>query len=141
MQFYRSVFPELTTVETIEYPDAVPGPATMMSIEFELFGNRYTAFNGGPGHPFTDAISIMVSVQTQEDIDRCWDAFLGNGGQEIACGWIQDRWGMSWQIVPGEVMGQTLGGSDPAGARRATEAMLAMKKLDIAGLRAAYAGG
>ncbi len=140
VRFYQSLFPQLTTTAVIDYPDEVPGPENMMSIEFELFGNHFVAFQGGPAHPFTDAISIMVSVETQEDIDYYWDAFLANGGQEIACGWIKDKWGLSWQIVPSAVMGETLGGSDPEGAGRAVQAMLKMQKLDIAGLRAAYAG-
>ncbi len=138
--FYKSLFPELTTGEELDYPDSMPGPSGMNSIELTLFGNTFTAFNGGPDHPFTDAISIVVSIETQEDIDRLWDAFLANGGEGVACGWLKDKWGLSWQIVPSTVMGETLGGPDPEGSQRAIAAMLKMQKLDIAKLKQAAAG-
>ncbi|MDQ1545565.1 MAG: hypothetical protein QOH69_469, partial [Actinomycetota bacterium] len=102
-------------------------------------GREYIAFNGGPGHPFTDAFSVSVTVDTQEELDDAWDRLLEGGGKPIACGWLVDRWGLSWQIVP-TVLEEFMKSSEPGVAERATKAMLGMVKLDIAALKAAAAG-
>jgi predicted 3-demethylubiquinone-9 3-methyltransferase (glyoxalase superfamily) len=112
---------------------------TLMSVVFELDGREYQAFNGGPGHPFTEAISLFVTVSTQEELDAVWDQLLDGGGKPVACGWLVDRFGVSWQIVP-DILGELLADPDPARASRATQAMLGMVKLDFADLRAAADG-
>ena len=117
-----------------------PAPAgTFLSVTFEIDGREYIAFNGGPGHPFTDAFSISVTVDTQEELDDAWDRLLEGGGKPIACGWLVDRWGLSWQIVP-TVLEEFMKSSDPGVAERATKAMMGMVKLDFAALKAAAAG-
>jgi predicted 3-demethylubiquinone-9 3-methyltransferase (glyoxalase superfamily) len=118
------------------------GPApegSLMSVIFEIDGREYQAFNGGPGHPFSDAASLAVSVETQEELDDAWDRLIEGGGQPVACGWLTDRFGLSWQIVPA-VLGELLSDPDSGRSSRALEAMLSMVKLDIAALRAAADG-
>jgi predicted 3-demethylubiquinone-9 3-methyltransferase (glyoxalase superfamily) len=112
---------------------------TLLSVTFEIDGREFVAFNGGPGHPFTDAFSISVIVDTQEELDAAWDRLLEGGGKPIACGWLVDRWGLSWQIVPKQLE-ELMNSSEPGVAERATRAMLSMVKLDIAALKAAAAG-
>lgn len=110
---------------------------TVMTVEFELDGQRFTALNGGPQFPFTEAISLQVGCADQEEVDYYW-AHLSEGGEEGPCGWLKDRYGLSWQIVP-DVLPQLLSG-DPEGAARVTQAFMKMKKFDIAALKQAYAG-
>lgn len=110
-----------------------------MMCSFELRGCRFMALNGGPRFPHTEAFSMFVPCEDQEEVDRLWAALLEGGGVEQQCGWLKDRWGLCWQIVPRMLFG-VIGGPDAAGRERATRAMLAMKKLDIAALEAAYAG-
>jgi two-component system sensor histidine kinase QseC len=110
-----------------------------MNITFELAGQRYFALNGGPHFKFTPAISLFVSCDTQEEVDRYWNALLAGGGKPTQCGWLEDRFGLSWQIVPSVLM-ELLQDKDPARAARTMEAMLKMQKLDIAALKKANAG-
>ena len=108
-------------------------------IDFVLDGTEFQALNAGPGHPFTDAISLSTAADTQEEIDRLWNALTSDGGEPSRCGWLKDRWGLSWQIVP-SVLGEFLTDPDPERAGRVMQAMMAMDKIDIAGLRAAHDG-
>jgi predicted 3-demethylubiquinone-9 3-methyltransferase (glyoxalase superfamily) len=108
-----------------------------MMVSFVLDGLEVQALNGGPEFSFTEAISLSVTAQTQDEIDHLWEQ-LTDGGEPGQCGWLKDRYGLSWQIVP-PVLGELLGGPDPERSRRVMQAMLAMSKIDIAGLRAAYA--
>lgn len=107
-------------------------------MQFELGDREFTALNGGPGFTFNEAISFMVPCANQSEVDRYWDS-LSDGGEESQCGWLKDRFGVSWQIIP-DRLGELLGGSDPEGAQRAMQAMLGMQKLDIAALEKAYEG-
>ncbi len=138
-RFYTSVFPNSSVTEISHYGEAGPRPAgTVMMVAFELDGKPFSALNGGPQFSFDEAISFAVECEDQTEVDHYWDA-LSEGGEEVQCGWLKDRFGISWQVVPSAVS-ETVGGPDPEGAARATRAMLGMKKLDVAALRAAYAG-
>lgn len=112
---------------------------TVMSVSFVIDGHSYQAFNGGPGHPFHDSHSLFVSVKTQDELDRLWNSLTENGGAGVACGWLKDRFGLSWQIVP-EALGELLSDPDSGRSSRALTAMLGMVKLDIAALRSAADG-
>jgi predicted 3-demethylubiquinone-9 3-methyltransferase (glyoxalase superfamily) len=136
-KFYVSVFPNSKIVGVSRYGDGGPGPkGTVMTVTFELHGQRFIALNGGPQFTFTEAISFSVDCKTQEEVDRYWEK-LSDGGEEGPCGWLKDRYGLSWQINP-TVLGQMLSDPDPEKAKRAMEAMLKMKKIDIAALERAY---
>jgi predicted 3-demethylubiquinone-9 3-methyltransferase (glyoxalase superfamily) len=138
-RFYISVFENSRIVEVTHYPEGSPRPAGMvMTVDFELDGERLTAFNGGPEVTFDEAISLQVVCQTQEEIDYYWQR-LCDGGEEGPCGWLTDRYGLSWQVVPAE-MAEIFSDVDPARAQRATQAMLAMGKIDLGALRAAAEG-
>lgn len=138
-QFYVSIFDKARIVNVTRYGDSGPGPkGGVMTVEFELAGQRFIALNGGPHFKFTEAISMAVSCETQEELDHYW-ARLTEGGQEVQCGWLKDKYGLSWQVVPA-AMGRLVGGPDPEGSRRAMQAMMQMKKLDIAALEKAYRG-
>jgi predicted 3-demethylubiquinone-9 3-methyltransferase (glyoxalase superfamily) len=137
---YVSVFPNSRICDVTRYGAAGPGPeGQAMTVVFELDGQRMTALNGGPHFQFSEAISFVVPCETQGEIDAYWDKLTANGGAPGQCGWLKDRFGLSWQIVP-KALAELVGDRDPAKARRATEAMLKMTKLDIAGLRQAHAG-
>ena len=137
--FYVDIFPNSSIHGVVRYPDGSPAPAgTVMTVDFTLDGTRFTALNGGPQFRFTEAISFVVRAETQDDIDRLWDA-LTDGGEPSRCGWLTDRYGLSWQIVPPALI-EMLGDPDPARASRVNQAMLSMGKLDHAALRAAYDG-
>ena len=110
-------------------------PGTAMTVSFRLEGQEFTALNGGPDHNFTDAVSFLVSCETQEEVDAFWSA-LSEGGEEGPCGWLKDRYGLSWQIIP-TALSELLGDPDPGRSQRALQAMLQMRKIDIAGLRRA----
>jgi len=139
-EYYVSLFPNSSITSVSRYPEGGPRPAgEAFGVEFVLDGTEFRALNAGPGHPFTDAISLFISVETQEEVDRLWDALIADGGAPSRCGWLTDRWGLSWQVVP-TVLGEVLTGADQAGASRAMQAMMTMDKLDIAALRAAYDG-
>ena len=137
--FYASVFPRSRVLGVTRYPEGGPGPAgTVMTVEFELDGQRFVGINGGPQFPFTEAVSFQVTCETQEEVDRFWER-LSEGGEEGPCGWLKDRFGLSWQVVP-TGMEELFAHPDPARAQRAMQAMLGMRKLDIAALRAAADG-
>jgi predicted 3-demethylubiquinone-9 3-methyltransferase (glyoxalase superfamily) len=137
--FYVSVFSNSRILEIVRYGDAGPGPAgSVMTVAFELDGLTFTALNGGPLFRFNESLSFVVSCESQAQLDALWQA-LSAGGQQDRCGWLKDRYGLSWQVVPA-VLSQLLGDKDPAKARRTMQAMLKMGKLDIAALQRAHAG-
>jgi predicted 3-demethylubiquinone-9 3-methyltransferase (glyoxalase superfamily) len=139
-RFYASVFKDSKIGRTGHYTEAGPGPAgSVATVEFELNGQRFVALNGGPQYTFNPAVSLTIPCADQAEVDYYWDR-LTDGGQEIACGWLQDKYGLSWQVVPTVFMDMATD-PDPEKVRRVTEAMFTMKKMDIAALQAAYAGG
>lgn len=128
--FYVSLFNNSKIGKVSRYGDAGPGPkGSVMVISFELDGVEFTALNGGPHFKFTPAVSLMVNCDTQEEVDRLWTK-LSEGGRPDRCGWLQDRWGLSWQIVP-TALGKLMGSPDREKANRVMQAMLKMNKLDI----------
>jgi predicted 3-demethylubiquinone-9 3-methyltransferase (glyoxalase superfamily) len=131
--FWSGIFPDTGLVEVSTGPDG-----RVFSGTLRIVGRTFLALNGGPGHPFTDAVSLFVEVADQTELDRYWDALL-DGGTPVACGWIRDRFGLSWQIVP-KRLPELLGDPDPARAKRALDAMMTMTKLDVAALEAAADG-
>lgn len=142
-QFYVSVFPNSRIVNVVHAPADMPGvtKGDPFTVEFELDGQRVEAISAGPSLQLNAAFSFVVDCADQAEIDRYWDALLAGGGQEVACGWLTDRFGLSWQVVPRALYELTLRpDADPAGAARATQAMLSMVKLDVAALEAAYRG-
>lgn len=137
--FYTSVFPNSRVVAVTRYPEGAPREAgTVMTVEFELDGQRFTAINGGPQFTFDEAVSFAITCETQEEIDRYWDT-LSEGGEEGPCGWLKDRFGLSWQVVPAG-MEELFADPDTERQRAAMAAMLQMRKLDIAALRRAADG-
>ncbi len=135
--FYASIFPRSRIVSISRYGEAGPGPqGSVMTVEFELDGQEFIALNGGPQFKFTEAISFSVDCKTQGEVDRFWGK-LSEGGAEGPCGWLKDKYGLSWQINP-TVLGEMLKDPDPEKSRRVMEAMLQMKKIDIKGLKQAY---
>ena len=139
-ELYVGLIPDSRILEVTRYGAGAPQPAgTAMSVTFTLGGVEYQAFNGGPHFRFNEAVSLFVSVDSQEEIDRLWGALAAGGGEPGRCGWIKDRFGLWWQIVP-PILLELVNDPDPDRAARATRAMLAMSKLDIAALRAAHAG-
>ena len=140
MDLYCSIFPDAQVTETSRYGDGAPLPAgTLLTAFFEIAGQRVMVLNGGPAFTPDEAFSFYVGVETQEEIDRYWDALIADGGAPSQCGWLKDRFGVSWQIVP-SMLGQLLSDPDAEKAGRAMQAMLSMGKLDIAGLQRAYDG-
>jgi predicted 3-demethylubiquinone-9 3-methyltransferase (glyoxalase superfamily) len=138
-EFYVSVFPSSRILSTARYPEGAPGPAgTVMTVEWELDGQRFVGINGGPQFTFSEAVSFQITCATQEEIDRYWEV-LGEGGEHGPCGWLKDRFGLSWQVVPAG-MDEVFSDPDPARAQRAMQAMLGMGKLDLAALREAADG-
>ncbi|MDQ3308192.1 MAG: VOC family protein [Actinomycetota bacterium] len=134
--FYTSVFEDSKILGISRYGEAGPGPAgTVLTVSFELRGQEFMALNGGPEFTFSEAVSFQVSCESQEEVDRFWDT-LSAGGEEGPCGWLKDRYGLSWQIIP-TVLPELLGDPDPQKSQRAMEAMLQMHKIDIDGLRRA----
>ncbi len=134
--FYTSIFPNSKIVKVIRCSEAGPGPAgSVLTVEFQLEGLSFVALNGGPHFKFTEAISFVVNCQTQDEVDAYWEK-LSAGGAEVECGWLKDKFGLSWQIVP-TVLLELLGDPDPKKSQRAMKAMLTMKKLDIRALRQA----
>ena len=136
-QFYTSIFKSSKILETSRYGDAGPGPkGSVMVIKFEIAGMEVTALNGGPRFTFSEAFSFVVSCENQEEIDEYWRRLTAGGGQESMCGWLKDKFGFSWQIVPKQ-MGKLMSPKDPQNANRVMQALLQMKKLDIAKLEQA----
>ncbi|GAA2837437.1 VOC family protein [Kitasatospora paracochleata] len=139
--FYTSVFPGSRVVDVQRYGEAGPGVAgTVMTVTFELAGQRFIALNGGPLFPFTEAISLQIDCDSQAEVDAYWAALTEGGGQEVECGWLKDRYGLSWQVVP-KVLMEMISDPDPERSARVTRAMLGMRKLNVQGLRDAYEGG
>ena len=135
--FYTSVFPNSKIVKVARFNEAGPGPAgSAMTVEFQLEGQSFVALNGGPIYKFTEAISFVVNCQTQDEVDAYWEK-LSAGGSEIQCGWLKDKFGLCWQIVP-TVLFELLSDPDPKKAKHVMEAMFTMKKLDIHALKQAY---
>jgi predicted 3-demethylubiquinone-9 3-methyltransferase (glyoxalase superfamily) len=140
MNFYVSVFKNSKVVSVTRYGEAGPGPkGTVMSATFQLEGQDFYALNGGPQFTFTPAISLFVSCETQEEVDELWNR-LSEGGRKDRCGWLQDKYGLSWQIIP-SILGKMLQDKDAEKAKRVMQAMLQMDKIDMKRLEQAYGGG
>jgi predicted 3-demethylubiquinone-9 3-methyltransferase (glyoxalase superfamily) len=139
VKFYCSVFKNASILNTTHYGDSGAGPkGTVMTVDFELDGQRFAALNGGPTFKFTEAISLVVNCETQEEIDYFWEK-LSEGGQKVECGWVKDKYGLSWQIVPGVLFDELFQGGDEQ-TNRIMKAVMTMKKLDIEELKKAAAG-
>ena len=139
VRFYTTVFKGSKILNTTRYGDAGPGPkGSLMTATFELFGQRFMALNGGPSFQFSHGISLMVNCETQAEIDEYWEK-LSEGGKKIECGWLTDKFGVSWQIVPA-ILGTLMTDKDPKKTDRVMKAVLQMKKLDIAKMKAAAEG-
>ena len=138
--YYTSIFKDPKLGNVSRYGEAGPRPAGMViTAEFELNGQQFLALNGGPEYTFTEAISFQIPCADQDEVDYYWERLTADGGQEGPCGWLKDKFGLSWQVVP-TVLSALLGDSDPEKSGRATKAMLSMGKLDIAALERAHAG-
>ena len=136
-EFYVSVFPNSEITNVSYYTDSGPLPAgTVMTVEFVLDGQRFTALNGGPQFKFDEAVSFVIDCADQNEVDYYWNKLTEGGGEESQCGWLKDRFGLSWQVTPIELY-QLVTGSDPARAERAMKAMLGMQKIDLAAIKAA----
>jgi predicted 3-demethylubiquinone-9 3-methyltransferase (glyoxalase superfamily) len=137
---YTSVFPESKITKVQRYGAAGPGPeGTVMTVEFELRGQRFTALNGGKQpFSFNESVSFVVDCADQAEVDYYWDKLTADGGEPGPCGWLKDRYGLSWQVVPVRLM-QLIADPDPGRAQRATEAMLKMSKIDVSAMEAAAA--
>jgi predicted 3-demethylubiquinone-9 3-methyltransferase (glyoxalase superfamily) len=141
IQFYLAIFKDAKVITEARYPEGAPVPAgTLMSATFQLEGQPFMALNAGPQFKFNEAISLFVDCQTQAEVDDLWGKLTADGGEEGQCGWLKDKFGLSWQIIP-RALGEYLGNPDPAKAGRAMQAMLQMKKIDIAALERAANGG
>jgi len=139
VNFYLSIFKDSRLLDATRYGEAGPGPkGTIMTATFELNGQQFIALNGGPRYKFTEAVSFVVKCETQEEIDYYWDKLL-DGGEPQRCGWLKDRFGLSWQIVPAQ-LSELFGGNDPQRAGRVMQAMMQMVKFDLAKLKEAYNG-
>ena len=138
---YTSLFPNSRIERVNRSPGETPsGPEGMvLTVDFTLDGEPFIALNGGPDFQFNEAVSFSIDCEDQEEVDRYWDALIADGGEPSVCGWLKDRFGVSWQVVP-KVLPQMLSSSDGPAAKRALEAMLQMTKLDVAKLREAYEG-
>ncbi len=135
--FYTSLFPDSKVLQVVRYGAAGPGPAgSVMTVAFQLFGQMFVALNGGPHFTFTEAISFVLNCETQEELDTYWEK-LSAGGSDLQCGWLKDRFGLSWQVIP-TILAKLLDAADPERAGRVMKAILTMKKLDIGVLKAAY---
>jgi predicted 3-demethylubiquinone-9 3-methyltransferase (glyoxalase superfamily) len=137
--FYVSLFPNSRIVNVSHYTEAGPREAgTVMTVEFELDGQRFVGINGGPEFTFDEAVSFQIDCETQDEVDSYWER-LTDGGEESQCGWLKDRYGLSWQVTPAGIE-ELFADPDPARAERAMQAMLGMRKLDLAAMRAAADG-
>jgi predicted 3-demethylubiquinone-9 3-methyltransferase (glyoxalase superfamily) len=139
-KFYVAVFKNGRILKTVRTGAAGPGPqGSVLTVAFELNGQQFTAMNGGPQFKFTQAISFVISCETQAEIDSLWVQLSADGGTEGRCGWVQDKYGLWWQVVP-PLLPELLGDKDPARATRTMQAMMQMGKLDIAALQKAHQG-
>jgi two-component system sensor histidine kinase QseC len=140
VNLYTSVFKDAKLGRMARYGKEGPGPeGAVMTAEFELFGQKFVALNAGPMFKFNESISFVVNCENQEEVDYYWDKLTANGGQESMCGWLKDKFGLSWQITPTVLM-QLVSGPDKKKAGRAMQAMMKMKKIDIAAIEAAAKG-
>jgi len=140
VNFYTSIFKNSKILNVTRYGEVGPGPKdSVMTVTFQLEGQEFMALNGGPHFKFTEAISFVVKCRTQEEVDDLWEMLSEGGGEKIQCGWLKDKYGVSWQIVP-TILGEMINDPDAAKSQRVLEAMLKMKKIDIEGLKKAYAG-
>jgi predicted 3-demethylubiquinone-9 3-methyltransferase (glyoxalase superfamily) len=138
--FYVSIFTNSRIVNTSRYGEAGPGPkGSVMTVQFELNGQPFIALNGGPHFRFSEAVSFSVQCESQEDVDHYWTKLTAGGGQEGPCGWLKDKYGLSWQVNP-TILGTLISDPDPQKSKRVMEAMLKMKKIEIEPLRKAYEG-
>ncbi|MGZ4780105.1 MAG: VOC family protein [Thermoanaerobaculia bacterium] len=138
--FYASIFDDSKVLSVSRYGDAGPGPkGTAMTVRFKLLGQEFTGLNGGPLFKFNEAISFVVHCETQKEVDELWKKLTEGGGQPGQCGWLKDKYGLSWQIVP-NILGKLMNEKDPRASQRVMKALLKMKKLDIEGLKKAAEG-
>ena len=139
VNFYVSVFKNSRVVNTTHYGDSGAGPkGKVMTVDFELDGQRFTALNGGPNFKFTEAISLVVNCESQQEIDYFWEKLSEDGGQKVECGWVKDKYGLSWQVVP-TILWELFQQGDEA-TNRIMKAVMTMKKLDVEALKKAAAG-
>lgn len=137
---YTALFPDSRITKVVHWGKGGPGPeGSVMNIAFELAGQQFMALNGGPMFKFTPAISLFVTCESQQEVDILWEKFLSRGGKATACGWLDDRYGLSWQIIPSVLM-ELMSDPDPEKASRVAAAMMKMQKIDIAALQRAHAG-
>jgi predicted 3-demethylubiquinone-9 3-methyltransferase (glyoxalase superfamily) len=140
VEYYTTLFPDSRVTKVARWGKGGPGAeGSVMNIAFELAGQGFIALNGGPHFKFTPAISLFVSCQSQEEVDRLWDRFLAGGGKANQCGWLDDRFGLSWQIIPTALV-DLMSDPDPVKAGRVAKAMMTMQKIDVAALERAHAG-
>lgn len=137
-EFYAATFPDSHVDAGHASPIPGVGQGPDLTVEFTVLGRRFVGLNGGPNYKPNEAVSFMVETETQEETDRYWNAVVGNGGAEAPCGWCKDRWGFSWQITPKRLL-ELVSGADREAGKRAMEAMMAMKKIDIATIERAAA--
>lgn len=139
--FYTSIFPDSSIADNWIAPTDTPGnkQGEEIVINFKIFGHDFIALNGGPQFPHSEAVSFQIPCKDQSEIDHYWEILTKDGGQESQCGWLKDKFGVSWQVISAE-MNHYLGGPDSAGAQRATQAMLGMRKIDLAAMKSAYEG-
>ena len=139
-EYYTSIFPDSRIVNVTHYTEAAPGKAgEVLTVDFELQGQRFTALNGGPHFTFTEAISLMINCKDQKEVDYYWEKLLAGGGKESACGWLKDKYGLSWQVTPTILM-KMIADKNRKKAKRVMDAMMQMVKLDIRKLKEAYDG-
>ncbi len=137
VNFYVSVFKNSKVGTIARYGDSGPGPkGSVMTIAFELDGQNFTALNGGPHFKFTEAMSLVVNCADQEEVDYFWEKLTADGGQEVQCGWLKDKYGLSWQVVP-KILPELVQSGDPKKSERVMKALMQMKKLDVAKLKEA----
>jgi predicted 3-demethylubiquinone-9 3-methyltransferase (glyoxalase superfamily) len=135
IELYGRVFPDVRIISRTDGPDG-----KLFWGEFEVAGTRFMGMNAGPHHQFNEAVSFFIDCADQDEVDRYWDGLIADGGQESQCGWLKDKFGVSWQVVPNAALSATVYGPDPDGAQRAMQVMLGSQKLVIAELEAAYRG-
>src|SRR5262245_26710718 len=140
VELYTSIFPSSRVTSVARWGEGGPGAqGTVMNIAFELEGQPFIALNGGPQFPFTPAISLFISCESQVEVDAYWSKFLVAGGKPTACGWLEDKFGLSWQIVPTALV-ELMSDPDPKRSGRVTQALMGMQKIDVAALQRAHAG-
>ena len=138
MNFYVSIFPNSKVSGVTRYGEEGPGPkGTVMTAAFELDGQEFVALNGGPRFKFTEAVSFVVNCETQEEIDYYWEKLTADGGEEVQCGWLTDKYGLSWQVVPAKIR-EWMQDKDATRSQRVMHAVMQMKKLDMAAMQRAY---